>query len=426
VAGPAGDAQEVYALHPRGGGKYYNLGKLGIASYAPQSHKVVLVSVEGAPVEEGAIREALAQVYGPAAISWQVEKAPGFAYTGNQRLMEQSTGLSTYNADMKALNEAYRQAMGAQYDPKANYLFFLKATGSTAINERDLTGFMPRGGQFGYLFTSEIERPKQALTAAHELGHGRWKLYHPFDKHYGGFAQGQTDNVMDYADGSHLAKWQWDLIHDPAMLVSIFEGDDKSANLTTNHLPKDFLNGSTYNFITPTGKKITLPQKCVVSFHFGLSNSGEISHPIGYLQNFKVENEQKVLLEYIAHISNGVFKGYYNAKTNTYYSQTLTSQDPHDNVILFAPEKEGFRYLKYQANLPAFAENEALLDYASFPIQPYLQPAVAIKTSELIKYDKIGWLIQNQDQDWTLHQGFFEQAFRSHNGKAEHALMSRS
>jgi hypothetical protein len=119
VAGPAGDAQEVYALHPKGRGKYYNLGKLSIASYAPQSHKVVLVSVEGAPVEEGAIREALAQVYGLAAISWQVEKAPGFAYTGNQRLMEQSTGLSTYNAGMRALNEAYRQAMGAQYDPGA-------------------------------------------------------------------------------------------------------------------------------------------------------------------------------------------------------------------------------------------------------------------------------------------------------------------
>jgi hypothetical protein len=228
MAGPAGDAQEVYALHPKGQGKYYNLGKLSIASYTPQSHKVVLVSVEGAPVEEGDIREALAQVYGPAAISWQVEKAPGFAYTGNQRLMEQSTGLSTYNAEMRALNEAYRQAIGAQYDPRANYLFFLKATGAAAINERDLTGFMPRGGQFGYLFTSEIERAKQAMTAAHELGHGRWKLYHPFDKHYGGFAQGQTDNVMDYANGSHLAKWQWDLIHDPAMLVSVFEGDEKS------------------------------------------------------------------------------------------------------------------------------------------------------------------------------------------------------
>jgi hypothetical protein len=111
------------------GGKYYNLGKLSIASYAPQSHKVVLVPVEGAPVEEQAIREALVQVYGPAAISWQVEKAPGFSYAGNQYLMEKGTGLATYNADMKALNQAYRQALGTQFNPKANYLFFLKATG---------------------------------------------------------------------------------------------------------------------------------------------------------------------------------------------------------------------------------------------------------------------------------------------------------
>jgi hypothetical protein len=67
---------------------------------------------------------------------------------------------------------------------------------------------MPRGGQFGYLFTSEIEKARQAITAAHELGHGRWNLFHPFDQHYGGYQQGQTDNVMDYAQGAHLAKWQ--------------------------------------------------------------------------------------------------------------------------------------------------------------------------------------------------------------------------
>jgi len=422
VAGPAGDAQEVYALYPRGQGKYYTwASSASITSYAPQSYKVVLVPVEGAPVEEQAIRQALEQVYGPAAISWQIEKAPNFAYAGNANLMSSSTGLATYNADMKALNQAYRQALGAQFDPKANYLFFLKATGATTVNDRDATGFMPRGAQFGYLFTSEIEKAKQATTVAHELGHGRWKLFHTFDKHYGGFQRQQTNNVMDYADGHHLAKWQWDLVHDPAMLVSIFEGDDKSADLRTNGLPKELLNGTTYNFITPTGKKITLPQNCVVSFHFGLSSRDQIGYPIGYLHNFEIVKDNKEVVAYSALISNGVFKGYYDAN-NQPYPQTLTNQDKNDNLILFVPEKEGVRFIKYQASLTAFVPDEAILDYASFPIQPYLRPT-KLKESALAKYDSIRSLIQHQNEDWTLHKDFFSKALQLHNNKAEHALI---
>jgi hypothetical protein len=31
---------------------------------------------------------------------------------------------------------------------------------------------------------------------------------------------------MDYNNGTHIAKWQWDLIHDPGVVVSIFEKDE--------------------------------------------------------------------------------------------------------------------------------------------------------------------------------------------------------
>jgi hypothetical protein len=30
---------------------------------------------------------------------------------------------------------------------------------------------------------------------------------------------------MDYADGTHIAKWQWDLIHDPGVVMRVFERD---------------------------------------------------------------------------------------------------------------------------------------------------------------------------------------------------------
>jgi hypothetical protein len=39
---------------------------------------------------------------------------------------------------------------------------------------------------------------------------------------------------MDYADGTHLAKWQWDLIHDPGVVVRVFEKDKDAEKMQTN------------------------------------------------------------------------------------------------------------------------------------------------------------------------------------------------
>lgn len=228
AAGPARDVQELYALYPNGKDKYYTLGKLNIVSYELQRQKVVLVPVNNVPVSKDAIQKALQDIYGPVGVTWDVVLDDNFDYTGNYRLMEKSTGLSTYNEDMRALNNAYKSVRADKFDKAANYLFFLKATGSEQVNDRDATGFMPRGSQFGYIFTSEIKDANEPVTVAHELGHGRWKLFHTFDAHYGGYKKGETENVMDYNNGLHVAKWQWDIMNDPAMLVSIFEGDDKS------------------------------------------------------------------------------------------------------------------------------------------------------------------------------------------------------
>jgi hypothetical protein len=237
TSGPEGDVQELYALYPKDSGTYYTLGKIGIATYQPQVHKVVLVSVEGAVIETD-IEQKLKDIYRPVGITWQVEREQ-FAYSDTTRLMQNSTGLSTYNEAMRTLNNAYRAA-NTNFDKEANYLFFLKATGSADINNRDLTGFMPRGAQFGSIFTSEIKNADEAQVVAHELGHGRWKLYHPFDKHYGGFDDARiTENIMSYkTTANHFAKWQWDQIYDPAMLVSVFEGDEKSAYSSSEYFTK--------------------------------------------------------------------------------------------------------------------------------------------------------------------------------------------
>lgn len=226
TAGPEGDVQELYALYPKGDGKYYTLGKLGIATYAKQVREVVLVSVENTHVDYDKVEQMLKSVYDSVGIHWTISR-DAFAYDATG-LMADATGLSTYNDAMRALNNAYRVARPG-FKPSANYVFFLKATGNTDINKRDLTGFMPRGAQFGYIFTSEVANADEPITVAHELGHGRWKLYHPFDKTYGSFeAAKKTNNLMAYGNGGHIAKWQWDQLADPAAVVSVFERDERS------------------------------------------------------------------------------------------------------------------------------------------------------------------------------------------------------
>ena len=50
-------------------------------------------------------------------------------------------------------------------------------------------------------------------------------LKHTFDNDYK-IPQKETNNLMDYAkNATHIAKWQWDLIHDPGIIIRVFERD---------------------------------------------------------------------------------------------------------------------------------------------------------------------------------------------------------
>jgi hypothetical protein len=111
-------------------------------------------------------------------------------------------------------------------DDKTVCLFFFNQYGSGGEENRNADGFMPRGKQFGYMFTKGFASANDLyIGAAHELGHGMFLLKHPFDNDYKIPAR-STDNLMDYANGIHIAKWQWDLIHDPGVIVRVFERDE--------------------------------------------------------------------------------------------------------------------------------------------------------------------------------------------------------
>ena len=139
---------------------------------------------------------------------------------------------------MNALIAEYKTSK--QTDSKTSYIFLLKDNGVSSKNKdkRDAAGFMPRGKQFGFVFTNSIPVDELNSVIAHELGHGRWRLTHTFDDYGDRMKKSTTDNLMDYANGTHLAKWQWEQINDPAWFTNPFEGDEeamshKVKNITT-------------------------------------------------------------------------------------------------------------------------------------------------------------------------------------------------
>jgi hypothetical protein len=116
-------------------------------------------------------------------------------------------------------------------------------------DSENLLGDMPLKSRFGYLFSPAIEGAHQ--TIAHELAHvqtkpgfcnakqqnpmvaliplisGRaFQLRHTFSERYS-IAKNSTPNLMDYARGSELTKYQWDLIHDPESMFLAFLQDEK-------------------------------------------------------------------------------------------------------------------------------------------------------------------------------------------------------
>jgi hypothetical protein len=75
---------------------------------------------------------------------------------------------------------------------------------------------MPFANQYGFVKAPGLLDRQVARTIAHELGHGAFGLKHTFDPEYGVSDNPQITralNLMGYNDQTHLAKFQWDIIH---------------------------------------------------------------------------------------------------------------------------------------------------------------------------------------------------------------------
>ena len=206
------------------------LGKLHVVSYAKQQHKVTLVPINDAKLDKTHIERELNAVYTPVGVhfdvavdermrgdySWEVPgeedkqlSLVGKSFWGYDKELKEST-------EMLQLQQAYQAKAGTL---EGAYLFVLDGAKGLSSSTAFLQGEMPRKSRFGYLFSKDGE--ELSKTIAHELGHGLFTLRHTFDSEYAGKkSQKTSSNLMDYAKGTSLAAFQWNVMASPAIFTA--------------------------------------------------------------------------------------------------------------------------------------------------------------------------------------------------------------
>ena len=256
--------EDILATQEIGDGKQAVVGVMQVNYLPGREVNVVAVPVNGGSVPSN-LSSTLQDIYGPAGVTYSLSEANsvsvGIDFLGSDNVLEgDGTGIfNVYTSEQKALNEAVKGALGANYDPLQTYYLLFPDFGSSA----DLAGNMPLNRQFGYVFPdgSVESKGSQAQTAAHEIGHGVFRLEHPFTRYE--LPEGSTDWLMDYSAGVELPFVHWNQIYDPELRLYAFQGEEESAAgllqpISFTDTEMEHVWESTRTFVTPAGKLFSI------------------------------------------------------------------------------------------------------------------------------------------------------------------------
>ena len=250
------------------------IGKLRVASYEKQQHKVVLVPMNDAAIDKSGIEEELKLIYAPVGIEFRVEVDERLRKNSSWDLADKDGKLSLIGdsfwgiekelkltEEMRRLHDLYT---GLEDAHDGAVIFLLDGSKGLTDTKGSLLGEMPRKSRFGYVFSQD--GANIGHTIAHELGHGLFTLQHTFDKEYGGKkSQGATRNLMDYNFGKELAAFQWNVMSAPAIFTKMDKVEEGKIRLNENE----------YLGFTPDGRVIrTRPNNARI---FSNGNSYTIS-----------------------------------------------------------------------------------------------------------------------------------------------------
>ena len=127
--------------------------------------------------------------------------------------------LSTYSPEQNAVIAKFT----TNRKPKENTYYIFLVNDGTGDH-----GYMRLGGQYGFVYSTN------ARTIAHELGHGIFKLEHPFKGKNAD--KGKTSALMDYNQGQDFFYRDWKQINDPKVKLYAFQGQGEGEYNANAHL----------------------------------------------------------------------------------------------------------------------------------------------------------------------------------------------
>ncbi|WP_454975688.1 hypothetical protein [Capnocytophaga bilenii] len=203
------------------GKKYQIAGVFNLVHLSPKTAKVVLVpTTENLSIDTDRVKA----IYNKIGVTLDITWAAPFditPYLSNGVLETKDVfgDLTDYSLSQQKIINAYKATGKVAND--TYYVFITNAKSSTGQG-----GYMALGGQFGFIFD------QNARTLAHELGHGIFKLAHPFKKKQ----QGDVPSLMDYTSDEDLLFADWKQINDPAFKIGIFQVQSEGEYNANAHL----------------------------------------------------------------------------------------------------------------------------------------------------------------------------------------------
>ncbi|MDR1583626.1 MAG: hypothetical protein LBS55_10300, partial [Prevotellaceae bacterium] len=204
------------------------------AAYKEQTLKVTLVPLQGVlmpNVED--IQDELNRIYRQAVVLWEVSIDERLKnYTGAVAIHNDLNSDVPYHASMEAVIAAFKEGVR---DKKTRYIFLTPKFSNESVSGMVL-GYMPFQMQYGFVEYHDGQTLKQLVrTLAHELGHGAFTLRHTFPpSEYN--INDSYGNLMGYNDSTHLAKFQWDDIHNSKAGSKEFENADEAMEVKWGQL----------------------------------------------------------------------------------------------------------------------------------------------------------------------------------------------
>ena len=239
VKGKQTYAEEQIVATIKQGDKWKVIGAFMLVHISPKEVNVALVPTDAVSQNKlDAVIAKTQEIYNKVGVKINFKKEKVLhidsVVPGNTIQTEKNTITSTYSTEQQNINTLYQGTDNS-------YVLFITDKASSTGQQ----GYMRLNGQFGYVFKSGL--PK---TPAHELGHGIFKLEHPFELYK--TPELSTDLLMDYSQGTVLNHQDWKQINDPAFKLYAFQSqasgesqaecNKKLMTLHSSLISRNFLN----------------------------------------------------------------------------------------------------------------------------------------------------------------------------------------